>query len=799
MKTECRGHIYKTVFLCLLLAIAVFLAGCSNPEKAKAEHVARGEAYLKESKFQEASLEFRNAIQIDDNLVAAHWGLARAFEGLERGPEMVDELRKVVRLDKNKDNLEARVKLGNYYLMGSSGRSDIIAEAERLAKEVLEKDPNHIEGHILMGGVLFNQNQKDQAFAELNNAIQLDPNRVESYLSLARFYTVNKEPEKAEELYKKAISVNDNSVVAHTEYGRFLVQSKRDGEAEAQFRKAVDVGPTDRSARFLLASYYLVNRQFDKAEEAFKAMAALQPDNPEGQTALGDFYASVGRFDEAIKIYQDILAKSPDYSQGRYRLGELLIRRGDMQGVNAQINELLKKDKGDRQALLLRARVRLQSGQDSELRKAIEDLTEVLRQEPNSRWGLYYMTQAHMGLGRTDQARTFAGELEKNYPDDLQAKFVQLRLTQASGDHKNAVAMASDLLSRVDRTAPNRQNTPQLLAEIRQRTYLTRGRSHIQLNNFEGARQDFEAARQIAPNDPAVYNSQAMLALAENKTEDAVRSFETAVSVDATNYDALNGLITIFGRNGELDKAHARVDQALNAYPNVATLHYLKAQAFGFQGNAQGVEAELNKALELDPNYLAAYFALGTLYINTKQEDRAIAEYQKIVEKRPESAVAYTMIGMLQYQKQNYDGAIENYRKALEVEPNAIIAANNLAWLYASTGRGNIDEALRLAQGVVQKNPNMAGFVDTLGFVLYKKNLHTAAIEQFRKAIALNEADARARNTPPSAAYRYHLAMALRDKGEREEAKREFEIAMRFSEKAPFPELDEAKKAAATF
>ena len=99
MKSECRGYIYRITVLCLLLATAVFLAGCTNPEKAKAEHVAKGEAYLKDSKFQEASLEFRNAIQIDDKLAAAHWGLARAFEGLERFPEMFDELRKTISLD----------------------------------------------------------------------------------------------------------------------------------------------------------------------------------------------------------------------------------------------------------------------------------------------------------------------------------------------------------------------------------------------------------------------------------------------------------------------------------------------------------------------------------------------------------------------------------------------------------------------------------------------------------------------------------------------------------------------------
>jgi hypothetical protein len=40
---------------------------------------------------------------------------------------------------------------------------------------------------------------------------------------------------------------------------------------------------------------------------------------------------------------------------------------------------------------------------------------------------------------------------------------------------------------------------------------------------------------------------------------------------------------------------------------------------------------------------------------------------------------------------------------------------------------------VRLAQGVVQKNPNIAGFVDTLGWVYYKKGLYGAAIEQLQK------------------------------------------------------------------
>src|SRR6185369_17154151 len=632
MRTECRGVIYQISLFCLLLSAAIFLAGCTDPEQAKAKHLAQGEAYLKDTKFQEATIEFRNAIQLDDNSAPAHWGLARAYEGLERFPEMLDELRKTIALDK--ENLDARIRLGNYYLAGSRNRADIIAEAERLAKEILEKDPKNIEGHILMGSVFFTQQQKDKAFEELNKALQLDTSRIESYLSLAKFHIANKESEKAEVLYKRAISINANSPLAHTEYGKFLTQQNRQSEAEAELRKAVEVGPTDRNARFVLASYYYVNRQLDKAEEAYKALAGLQPEKPEGQAVLADFYWAIGRNDDAIKIYQDIVTKSPDYPQGRYRLANIMLAKGDTQGATAQLDAAFKKDQHDRQALLLRARLKAQRGQPDDLKSAIEDLKDVLRQDPNSQMGLYSMAQANYNLGLIDQSRAFASDLEKNYPDYLPAKLMQLQLTLASGkpsDYAAAIPLATDLLARVDKTAPDRESTPQMLGQLREKALLVRGTAQLQLKNLPAARQDYEAAKSMAPQDPVVYNSLALISLAENKQPEAISSFEAALNVDATNFDALNGLITVYARNKELDKAHAQVDKALGSYPNMASLHYLKAQVFGYQQNTQMMEAELNKALELDQNYIPAYSALAALYIQSNQQDRAIAQYQKVI------------------------------------------------------------------------------------------------------------------------------------------------------------------------
>src|SRR5690349_22885179 len=151
MKNECCGFRKYRSLLSVFLLVVLALSGCTNAEKAKTEHVRRGDAYLKDQKYNEASLEYRGALQIDGNMAAAHWGLAQAFEGLQRFPEMVDELRRTIDLDKN--NLDARIKLGNNYLAFSKGQAQHIDEAERLAKDIIERKPNNTADHILLDSI----------------------------------------------------------------------------------------------------------------------------------------------------------------------------------------------------------------------------------------------------------------------------------------------------------------------------------------------------------------------------------------------------------------------------------------------------------------------------------------------------------------------------------------------------------------------------------------------------------------------------------------------------------------------
>ncbi|PYS79451.1 MAG: hypothetical protein DMF66_02755 [Acidobacteria bacterium] len=787
---ECpRARSLRALTVFLLALLVALAASCTSPEKAKAEYLRQGEALLKDRRWQEATIQFRNALQIDDNLAAAHWGLAQAYEKLERAGDYVEELQRTVKLDPN--NMPARVRLASIYLTAygqkKEGNDQLLAEAARLANEIIARDDKNPDGYILIANVMYFQGggspeAAKEAEKKINDAIGLDPQRVESYMGLARLYHLMNRNSDAEGIYKKAISINDRSSLAHGEYGIFLVQTGRTPEAEAEFRKAVEVDPENRDAHKVLASYYLVNQKLDKAEEAYSAWAHKDWDQAEGRARLADYYATVGRFDDAASLYQDIIKNFSDYTRGHYRLGEISLQRGDLQGAGAQVEELLKRDPKDVDALFLRARMRSASGKP---RDAIADLKTVLDQDPHSKLGLYFMSDALYRDGQFEQARARAGELERYYQDFLPAKLLQIQISLDSGDFDGARRTADDLLKKLQDATPNGELTPQLLADLKTNALLLRGKASLGLGQkapgadagkfIAAARADFEAARTIAPNSPLPYVNLADAAGAENKAEEAQQQIERALSIDRTNFQALTALINLGTATGKLDEARARVEQLAGEQPKSAPLQYLLGQAYRSgnqqqQPDPQRAESAFQRAVQDDDNYMPAYSALAEIYVGTQQPDRAIAEYKKITEKRNDDFVAYRNIGLIEAGRGQLDVAADYYRRVLSIRPDEPVAENNLAALYGDYGKGNAEEAMRLAQDVVRRYPAEPGFADTLGWVYYRKGLYRDSVEQLQKAVA-----GAAKRGGDNSLYRWHLGAALAKAGDRTAARRELQ------------------------
>ena len=713
-------------------------------------------------------MQFRSAAESDKDSAKAHWGLARAYENLGQFNETLDALRKAVELDGT--NLEAKAKLGNYFLLL---QPPMIAETEKLRDEILAAEPSYIEGHILSASILAAQGKPDKdVINAINKAIALDPKRVESYISLERLYMTRDKAPEAEAAIRKGIEANPASVLGYTEYGRFLTYADRDSEAETQFKKAIGIDAASIEARSGLAEFYVTSRQFAKAEAAYNELVQIQENSPESRMELAEFYAVANRVDDAIIVLKQILADAPEYVRARYKLGQICLERKDIAGVYEQLDALFNVNDNDTEALTLRARLKIQQNRPDE---AAKDLEEILKTYPSGKDALFLMAQAKLSLGQIDQGRVFISDLERYHPTFLKVGLLKIQAAFSAGEPENALKQANELITKAGSAIPNAETNAQEIQDLRIRALSSRGLAYLDLGKVREAKTDLQEIVRLSPHSSAAMVNLAKVFTAERNHQGALDLYEKALAVDAQNFDAVSGIVTTSIQLNQTAKAHAKTDELIAANDGkndvLAAMHYLRSTIFSAEKNTAAAEQELVRSIQLDENYLPAYSAYATLLVAQNRTVEAITQYQKVVDKKP-AAQIYTLLGILENSRGKTAEAENDYRKALEIAPETAIAANNLAWLIAEN-EGNLDEALQLATVAVSRNQTVAGFYDTLGLVYLKKELYSPAVEQFKKAVALDESNMQKTGAAATPGFRVRLGMALAMAGDKVSARRE--------------------------
>jgi tetratricopeptide (TPR) repeat protein len=325
--------------------------------------------------------------------------------------------------------------------------------------------------------------------------------------------------------------------------------------------------------------------------------------------------------------------------------------------------------------------------------------------------------------------------------------------------------------------------------------------ANLELGKLSEAKADLQEVQKQSPNSSGALVNLAKVFAAEKNYVESSNLYEKALTLDGKNFDALSGTVSVLNRQKKFADSHAKINAAKQSNAGqtgiLASLHYLQADTFIAEKNIESAEVELKKAIELDENYLPAYSAYASILVARNQTEQAVEQYKKAVERKP-SATMFTLIGMLEEARENFTEAEKNYRKALELAPGSPIPANNLAWIIADKGQGNLDEALTLAQAVVNKNSTVAGYYDTLGWVYFKKGLFSPAVEQLKKAVVLDEAEAKRTGNPVNASYRLRLGTALASSGDKLSARREVETSLKNEQSLSQKEAQNAKNLLAT-
>src|SRR5262249_3731088 len=149
------------------------------------------------SKYQEAVIEYRNAVQIDPRFAAAHRELAKSYLALQNRDSAFREFTAAAGLDPaDKDSI-----LGLARLQIDRG---MYKEAQAALQKILTADPKNVEAHAALGQKDIATHDEPEAIEELRKVVELDPARAASYAALGAAYMASGDAARAEDAYKRA-------------------------------------------------------------------------------------------------------------------------------------------------------------------------------------------------------------------------------------------------------------------------------------------------------------------------------------------------------------------------------------------------------------------------------------------------------------------------------------------------------------------------------------------------------------------------------------------------------------------
>ena len=119
--------------------------------------------------------------------------------------------------------------------------------------------PSQVEMHILLGRMLRQIGQLDQALHHLNEAIRLDPHLLEPYLELGRTHQERRQLTQALQIYNEATNIAPKDPRPYFQAGLALKESKDYLGAENMFRRAAALAPNDLSIHRQLGAVVALN------------------------------------------------------------------------------------------------------------------------------------------------------------------------------------------------------------------------------------------------------------------------------------------------------------------------------------------------------------------------------------------------------------------------------------------------------------------------------------------------------------------------------------------------------------
>jgi Tfp pilus assembly protein PilF len=778
------------------VAFLLLAGGCGGKEERLQSHLEKGRGLLEQGKLDTAGVEVRNAMQIDPKNSEATFVAGLIIEkGGEDFRRAFQHFVRAAELDEN--NVAARARVGRYYLLGGD-----IPKAEETLAEITKLAPDALETRNLKAAVLAAKKDIPGAIAEATAILNKDPGQVETANFLAGLYMATQSPEQAVGVLEKAIAATPKNTALRIVRAAIATRANDRESAEKQLREVIVLEPARTEHRNNLAAFHARGKELDKAEAVLRDSIAADKKDVKRRLALLEFNSTFrsmelaekeariqvaedgrayelqfqlarflranGKADEAIKVYRGVIERDklqPNGIRARVELAGMQLAAGQRDEAQKLVEEVLKENSRDNQALLMRAQFAVDRGDPV---SAITDLRAVLRDQPDSPAIVGALARVHMINKEPELARDTIGRAVEMFPNRPQLRFVFAEYLASSGDFTAATRQVDEVI----KANANSLEARDLKARIQ-----------IAQKNDAGAEETFRQMKQLAPKQPQVMVRLGQFYVARKQFDRAIVEFEEAGKLAPNAPEPPLLVVNTLLAQGNAAAAVARLDAAVKARPDSVPLLVAQGELQIQRKALTEAEATFRRVNTLDPRAPAAYLNLARLAAVQNQRPAAIKWLQDGMSALPDNVGMRLALAEFHMAFAEWDAAVKVYEEVLRRSPDNLIAANNLAAILVD--HRNDPESFKRALSLANRfeNSENAAFLDTLGWVHFKNGQIEQAIRVLRRAV---ERD------PNAALHKYHLGVALMKKGDEREGREMLQRAV--DSKVPFPGIEEAKK-----
>ncbi len=517
-----------------------------------------------------------------------------------------------------------------------------------------------------------------------------------------------------------ALASDDANPFLLTELAEQYARLTELDRAEATLKKALERNANYQPAQLLMGRVLYEGQKVTRAKAHLQRAIKLKPRDPDAYLVLTQLWLDQNKPDEAVKVVEELSAAVPGEPVGYRRLGLALAERGDTARAEKLLTKAVDRDPGDLESWIALAQLLETEGR---LAKADEAYAAALERDPENRDVL-------LAAGRL--------ALRLDSPTHAKAYFDQLLSLSRDPEVAVKVAFSYLALHQLQAAADVLDSTRLTFGEPRLHFYA--GLVHERMRAWGKAADAYGGVTRDAGelfHEARLHRAIALSSLGQHSK--ALELFKKGLE-DRPDYTALiPAYARALERAGQSREAEALLARAVNDRPSGEVFEALSA-LYERQGRLADAVALLNQALKKRPRDEQLLYALGTIYERKGDTARSLEKMRAALEVNPENANAMNFIGYLLAEAgRDFEEAEKLLTRALELKPDNGSFLDSLGWVYFR--RGDVPKAIETLERANSISPGEPTINEHLGDALTRALRQKDAAAAYQRAIEVLKDD----------------------------------------------------------